>query len=59
MALKLRNKPIRNLKLNLTYIGDNNLFSLCGFANRGLICDELCLDANSIKQERPPRNQNQ
>ena len=52
MGLKLRKKPIRNLKINNTYIGDNNLFSLCGFANKGLICDELCLDVGGIREER-------
>ena len=44
MALKHRGRSLRNLSLIGTQIGESNLFSLCGLANRGYISESLILD---------------
>ena len=44
MALKHRGRSIRNFSLIGSQIGEGNLFSLCGLANRGYISESLHLD---------------
>ena len=53
MALKHRGRSIRNLSLIATQIGENNLFSLCGLANRGYISESLILDAYALTPTLP------
>ena len=51
-ALKLRGRPIRNLKMVGCYIGHRNLFNMIGLANRGYISEQLVLDVAEIVPER-------
>ena len=52
MALKLRRRPIRNMKLLNCYIGEGNLFNFIGFANRGYISEQLTLDVAGFYPQR-------
>ena len=51
--LKQRKKPIRNLKFNGMYFGENNLFAACAFANKGYIGEKLLIDASYVAGTAP------
>ena len=48
LALKHRKRHIRNLTLTDTYIGEGNLFALCGLANKGLVTDKLTIKGGKV-----------